>query len=111
MMTRARRLVLVLGACGALAACGEPSEADMKGAVERTFSTINGHLGEMGKLMGKDLTTKVTAFKKLGCAKGDDGKSHSCEFEMTVDGPLGQSQQKAKARFTKDDKGWTVVEN
>jgi hypothetical protein len=110
-MSRARKLILVALACGGLVACGEPSESDMKGAVEKTFATINGHLGGMGKLIGKDLTTKVLEFKKLGCAKAEDGKSYACDFEMTVDGPLGKDQQKAKGRFVKGDAGWTVAEN
>lgn len=106
-----RSLVAVSAACLALAACsGEPSESDMKAAVEQTFGGMNEQLGGVGKLIGKDLSTKVKAFKKLACAEAKGNPGFACDFQMTVDGPLGEKTEKASARFVKGDKGWAVLE-
>lgn len=108
---RSRSLFTMAAACGLLAACsGEPSESDMKSAVEKTFSGMNSELGGVGKLIGKDLSTKVTAFKKLACAEAKGTPGFSCDFQMTVDGPLGVKTEKASARFVKGDAGWTVMD-
>lgn len=107
----AKPLIAVSAACGLLAACsGEPSETDMKAAVEQTFGGMNEQLGGVGKLIGKDLSTKVKSFKKLACAEAKGNPGFACDFEMTVNGPLGEQNQKASARFVKGDKGWTVFE-
>ena len=104
-------LSVAFAACIALTACGgEPSESDLKGAVEQTFGGVNKELASMAKLVGKDLSTKIKSFKKLACAKPEGKPGYACDFEMTVDGPLGESSQKASARFVKGDKGWTVME-
>ena len=104
-------LALAFAACTALTACGgEPSESDLKGAVEQTFGGVNKELAGMAKLVGKDLSTTIKSFKKLACAKPEGKPGYACDFEMTVDGPLGESSQKASARFVKGDKGWTVME-
>jgi hypothetical protein len=96
-------------ACMALAACsGEPSETDMKAAVEQTFGGMNEQLGGVGKLIGKDLSTKIKGFKKLACAEAKGNPGFACDFEMTVDGPLGEKTEKASGRFVKGDKGWAV---
>lgn len=107
----AKPSVIVLAACALLAACsGEPSDSDMKAAIEQTFGGMNEQLGGVGKLIGKDLSTKVKAFKKLGCAEAKGNPGFACDFEMTVDGPLGTKTEKASARFVKGDKGWAVFE-
>jgi len=106
-----KSFVAVSAACLALAACsGEPSEADMKAAVEQTFGGMNEQLGDVGKLIGKDLSTKVKSFKKLACAEAKGNPGFVCDFEMSLDGPLGQKTEKASARFVKGDKGWAVME-
>lgn len=109
--TTAKPLIAVSAACVLLAACsGEPSEADMKTAVEQTFGGMNEQLGGVGKLIGKDLSTKVKSFKKLACAEAKGNPGFACDFEMVVAGPLGEQTQKASGRFVKGDKGWTVLE-
>lgn len=109
--TTAKPLITVSAACVLLAACsGEPSEADMKTAVEQTFGGMNEQLGGVGKLIGKDLSTKVKSFKKLACAEAKGNPGFACDFEMVVAGPLGEQTQKASGRFVKGDKGWTVLE-
>ncbi len=113
-MTGFRRfatLSVAFAACALLTACGgEPSETDLKAAVEQTYGTVNKELAGVGKTIGKDLSTKVTAFKKLACAKVEGKPGYACDFEMTVDGPLGASTQKGSGRFVKGDAGWTVME-
>lgn len=108
---RSTILSLTFAACALLTACdGEPSESDMKGAVGQTFGGVNKELASMAKLVGKDLSTKIKSFKKLACAKPEGKPGYACDFEMTVDGPLGESKEKGSARFVKGDKGWTVME-
>lgn len=108
---RATALSAVVFACALLTACGgEPSESDMKAAVEDTFGGMNKELGSVGKMIGKDLTTKVKSLKKLGCAKAEGNPGYRCDFEMLVDGPLGEKTEKASGRFIKGDKAWSVLE-
>jgi hypothetical protein len=109
-LARTRSLVLVVAACGLLTACGEPSESDMKSAVENTFNGMNSQLGGVGKLIGKDLSTKILSFKKLACAEAKGNPGYACDFEMALDGPLGQKTEKGSARFVKGDKGWAVMD-
>lgn len=113
-MTGFRRLTTlsaVVSACALLTACGgEPSDGDMKAAVEKTFGGINKELDDVGKMIGKDLSTKVKAFKKLACAKPEGKPGYTCDFEMTLTGPLGEKTEKASGRFVKEDRGWTVME-
>ncbi|OAN52174.1 hypothetical protein A6A04_00245 [Paramagnetospirillum marisnigri] len=98
-------------ACATLAACGgEPSDGDMKAAVEETYKSLNKDLGSVGSLIGKDLSTKIKALRKISCAKADGTPGYRCDFEMTVDGPLGEKTEKASGRFVKGDKAWTVLE-
>jgi hypothetical protein len=109
-MSVAKPIAAVSLACALLVACsGEPSEADMKAAVEQTFGGMNEQLGGVGKLIGKDLSTKVKGFKKLACAEAKGNPGFACDFEMTVDGPLGEKTEKASGRFVKGDKGWAVL--
>jgi hypothetical protein len=106
-----RGLSLVVLACATLAACGgEPSDGDMKAAVEETYNSLNKDLGSVGNLIGKDLSTKVKALRKIGCVKADGTPGYRCDFEMTVDGPLGEKTEKASGRFVKGDKAWSVLE-
>ncbi|MBI3443939.1 MAG: hypothetical protein HY055_00865 [Magnetospirillum sp.] len=108
---RAKSPLITIATCALLVACGgEPSESDMKGAVEQTYGGMNKELDGVGKLIGKDLTTKVKTFKKLACAEAKGSPGYTCDFEMTVDGPLGAQTQKASGRFVKGDKAWTVME-
>jgi hypothetical protein len=108
---RATGMFLAVAACSMLAACdGDPSDSDMKMAVEQTYGAMNKELGGVGKMIGKDLSTKVKALKKLGCAKAEGNPGYRCDFEMAVDGPLGEKTEKASGRFVKGDKGWTVME-
>jgi hypothetical protein len=110
-LRRARALSVAVVACAGLAACGgEPSEADMKSAMEQIFKGINEELDGVGKVVGKDLTTKVQAMKKLGCAKAEGNPGYRCDFTMTITGPMGELSQKASGRFVKSDSGWTVLE-
>lgn len=108
---RARMLSMAVILCAGLTACGgEPSDSDMKSAIEQTFGKMNEELSSVGKLIGKDLTAKVKAFKKLGCAKAEGNPGYRCDFEMTVDGPLGEKAEKASGRFVKGDKAWSVLD-
>ncbi|KIL97375.1 hypothetical protein CCC_00436 [Paramagnetospirillum magnetotacticum MS-1] len=105
----ARSFVVVSSACLALAACsGEPSESDMKAAVEQAYGSVNAQLGGVGKLIGKDLSTKVKSFKKLACSEAKGNPGFACDFQMVVDGPLGEKTENASARFVKGDKGWAI---
>lgn len=96
--------------CGLLVACGgEPSEADMRAAVEGDLAKTNAQLGAVGRLVGADATIKVKALRKLACVQPKEQPGYSCDYEATFDGPLGENTRKASARFVKSDTGWTVL--
>ncbi|CAA7611754.1 conserved hypothetical protein [Candidatus Terasakiella magnetica] len=114
MTTSVRRggsLLTVTAICAVLTACGgEPSEADMKKAIQGRFDDVNAEMKAVGAAIGKELVITVKAFKKLGCVKAEGNPGYTCDFEMTMDGPLGEQSQKASGRFTASDKGWAVLE-
>jgi len=98
---------LLLPCCALLlTACGEPSEADLKAAIEESLSQANQVtslvLGDKGKI-------EVVAVHKLGCDKKEG--AYACTIEVETKLPVVGSQRKTQQVVVADgQQGWVLVE-
>ena len=93
-------LVLLLSACS-----GEPSEGDMRAAVEKEVVEAN----KATAMLGADMKTKLHSFKKVGC-KADGDNAYRCDVEMDMEAPLvGRKKVVAPMRFVKGSDGWVAT--
>ncbi len=104
--------IVVLGA--ALAGCsGEPTEADLKKALQSEMERANELAQTMlGEEAGAAVATTIHALDKLNCKRSEvDGKQgYRCRVEMDITYPPAKRQKrKASIRMVKEDSGWTVV--
>jgi len=92
-------------ACALLAAC-EPSEGDIKSAIDKQLASEHRALQQ---LVGDMPTLVRTAkeVKKLGC-KEDGENAYKCDIEVTL--ALGNDSQKVTLpkRFVKGSDGWVI---
>ena len=101
-----QRLLLLPCCALLLTACGEPSEADLKAAVEKSLVQANQItslvLGEKGKI-------EVVAVNKLGCDKKDG--AYACTIQVETKLPVVGSQRKTQQVIIADGpEGWVLVE-
>jgi hypothetical protein len=101
-----KRLLLLPFCALLLTACGEPSEADLKSAVEKSLTQANQVtsmvLGDKGKI-------EVVAVHKLGCDKKEG--AYACTIEVETKLPLVGSQRKTQqVIIANGQQGWVLVE-
>lgn len=94
-MLMSAALAMTLTACSS-----EPSEAEMKEAIQQHI------MGSMGPL-GASLVVSVE-IKKIGCESAKQG--YLCDFEGHIETPMFTNNGKDKGLFVKGDQGWTVIE-
>ena len=94
---------MVLITVAVLTGCSvEPSEADIKKAIEREFS--------QGEGMAGGLAPKLHGLKKLGCAKAASNPGYNCDVELDLEAPfIGRQKSALKVRFVKGDDGWVGI--
>jgi len=112
-------LAALLAALALLAAgcSGEPSDADIRSALEKdmakTAQSINKTtqmFGGAGKALSEMMKTEIHAVKKIGCVESKDSPGYVCDFEVDMTAPVtGRGKETAKARFVKGPEGWVVV--
>ena len=116
------RLVVsaAIGLTLAVAGCfgGEPSEAEMRDAVERTAKAqIEKARADMRAIAGANnpfLKNMIptyegfSAFKKLACVAAKDAPGHVCDFQIT--GKRGGGAKNVKGSFFKGDDGFEFEE-
>lgn len=109
-------VVLRAGAFAAvalLAACSsEPSEGDLKQALETKMEEVNKEMaGTMTALSGKadpSLKVELHSVKKVGCKESPKG-GYFCDLEVDMSAPLqGRVKQVANHRFVKGSNGWVM---
>ena len=109
------RVVGLLGAMTLLGGCAaEPSEADMKAAIDRDkAATVEQMRGMFGQA-GADMTTQmqgrfgVQTVRKIGC-KADGDKASLCDVELEVSGLTGTQKVTRQVRFVKASEGWVLA--
>ena len=93
-------LVALLSACS-----GEPSEGDMRAALDKEVAEAN----KVTASLRADKKTTLHSFKKVGC-KADGDKAFRCDVEMDLEAPLvGRKKVVAPLRFVKGSDGWVAT--
>ncbi len=96
----------------------EPSEADIRAALEKDMAKTSESFDAAGKMFGgagKALTdtigkTELHAVKKIGCKEAKDAPGFVCDVETDMTAPFaGRTKDMATARFVKGPDGWVVV--
>lgn len=100
----------------ALTGCsGEPTEADLKKALQAEMDRANELAQTMlGNEAGAEVATTIHALKKLKCKQSEeDGKTeYRCKVELDITYPPAKRQKrKASVRMVKEDNGWMVVKS
>lgn len=100
-----QRLLLLPCCALLLTACGEPSEADLKTAIEKSLTQANQVtslvLGDKGKI-------EVVAVHKLGCDQKEG--AYACTIEVETKLPVVGSQRKTQQVVVADgQQGWVLV--
>jgi hypothetical protein len=99
-------LGMLLTACGG----GPPSEADLRGALERNLAaTIQAGEKLQGAAWAEQMRqeAKVYGLKSSGCQP--EGKGYRCDIEVDWTTPLApRAQQEMKLLLYRGSQGWTV---
>jgi hypothetical protein len=112
-LTALAAAALLIGGCAM-----EPSEADIKVALEKDIAKNAESIDSAGKMFGgagKALTDAIGkpelhAVKKIGCVQAKDAPGFVCDIEIDMTSPLaGRGKDMATARFVKGPEGWVVV--
>ncbi len=99
------RTALVLSSAVLLAACsGEPSESDIRSAVDKNIAETNKAMGDFGV----KAESKVHELKKVGC-KEDGKNAYKCDVDIDFEMPLvGRKKAVVPMRFVKASEGWVA---
>ncbi len=109
---RPPRLFLSLSCACMLTACSsEPSDADIRRAVERQVGAQN---ASMEQLLGKGITQAARTFtgevkgaRKIGC-QADGDQAYVCDVELEIEHLGTLAKEPARYRFVKGSEGWMV---
>jgi hypothetical protein len=107
--TRKSRLLLVPMLLAILTACsfGEPSEADIKLAVQQQYDSVNG----LGSMFGvKTNFVNLKSVEKVGC---EEIRDHVFRCDIVVDASnvmTGSDKSTTSILMMKTKEGWTTVD-
>ena len=89
-----------------LTGCGEPSDTDLKAALEYELKIAN---AVTTSVMGDSGKIEILSVKKLGC--DEDHDAWQCTINIQSRLPLvGERQRTRRVKVAKDDDGWKLVE-
>lgn len=107
MTTMAGRMLAAVSLL-ALAGCGgEPSEGDMRDALQAQVDQANKMAASYGATGAK---TVLEDFKKVGCAKAKGTAAYACTVTVRMKGPMVDASGTTEMRFAKGEDGWVVVQ-
>lgn len=103
----AMRLCVLLGIAPLAVGCGgEPSEKDMRAALERQADAARQAAGAFGAAV----SLEYHEVQKLGCEKTGQGNAYVCDVEFDVTAPIvGRQKQSGRIRFVEGDDGWVAM--
>lgn len=102
----------------AVGCSGEPSEKDIRAALDKDAAKHSQALNQTAQVFGgagKALTDmigtmEIHGVKKIGCVEAKDAPGFVCDVEIDMTVPLtGRSKEMTSARFVKSPDGWIVV--
>lgn len=95
-----------------LTACGGPSEADIKSALDKsTASTVESSkrlAGDLGGKLAEGVLPKVQKVHKIGC-KEDGDNAYRCDVELESTQLGSSSKDVASLRLLKGSDGWILA--
>jgi hypothetical protein len=112
-----------LGALAVLPGCsGEPSEADMRQAVQKSIQEASNAADAASRFLTGDdrgsglFKVEIETFEKIGCKEAQGAPGYVCDYRMSltkdssVIGALaGGAKDVGQARFVKAKDGWIQV--
>ena len=110
----AAALALLLAGC-----LGEPSDADIRAALERNIAKNSESLNRTTQMFGgagqflADMIGKaeIHSVRKIDCVAAKDAPGYVCDIELDMTVPLtGRKKDMTSARFVKGPDGWVVAE-
>lgn len=99
------KFAAIASACALLAAC-EPSDREVRSAVEKAHSEESSAMKAMLGKMAPPMPT-LKSVKKIGC-KADGDNAYKCDVEIMA--ALSGEEKKGviSTRFVKGSDGWTI---
>jgi hypothetical protein len=108
---KSSRIAIVISMCAGLSACGgEPSESDIRSAMETSLDqSITALAGAAGTPAGDEARkqSQIVGVSKVGCQKDGDS-AYKCDVTVEAKSMLGQQKNTTSARLVKTSDGWTV---
>lgn len=110
----AAAFVLLAAGCS-----GEPSDADIRAALEKNIARNSESLNKTTQMFGgagKFLTdmigkAEIHSVRKIDCVAAKDAPGYVCDIELDMTVPLtGRKKDVTSARFVKGPDGWVVAE-
>lgn len=101
-----------------LGCSGEPSDKDLRAALERdaakhsqALNQTAGIFGGHGQtLLGMIGTVEIHAVRKIGCVEAGQVPGFVCDVEVDMTVPVvGRTKDMTQARFVKGPDGWVMV--
>lgn len=108
------RRILAMAACLLVAACErEPTEAEIRGAVERRLAdTTQPLLDATGpaRELASNLVPTLKSVRKLACSKAERGGFY-CDVEIVLTTKVtGDHKTTSSRRFVRTETGWVAVD-
>lgn len=107
-------IISLLGTLFLTGCSNEPSDSDVKKAVENNVNQKNdSNIHLFGSQNANLATIKLIDVKKLGdCVKEQNGKQFACNLQVTIDSQvMGQKTTNSTFNFVKDnDNNWVLLE-
>lgn len=98
-------LAALVGACSA-----EPSEKDIRAAVERQVRTAS-EQAQATFGQAADFKVRIHEVKKIGCEKTSQKNAYLCDVQTDVEAPIvGRQSGAGRLRVVKGDDGWIAME-
>ena len=90
---------------------GEPSEADILEAVERSFQDVyEMQVSAAGQEAADKAKAEVHGVKKIACVAAEGASGFTCDVEVDISALFGRQKATRSARFVEGDDGWVMIE-
>lgn len=107
-----RTPAVLLASTVLLTACGGPSEADIKAAIDKnaaaTVESSKRLAGDLGARLAEGVLPKVQKVHKIGC-KDDGENAYRCDVELESTQLGSTSKEVASLRLLKGSEGWILA--
>jgi hypothetical protein len=91
---------------------GEPSEGNIREALEAQFESVYQTQVEMaGKEAAESARATLYDVKKIACVPATDAAGYQCDVEVDMEAPfLGRQKTNQSVRVVHGDDGWVAIQ-